>query len=83
MSTQLEVVTTVPSVTSNMSQLQYLTKQRLELKFPMLDDDEMSGHFFTTGLEDEDAGYIQISKMIPTLMTYSKITSSWTQMHFI
>ena len=55
-SPELEVVTTVP-VSSVLAQPQYLTGQRVELKVPVLDHDELSENFMAE-LGDSGFGYI-------------------------
>ena len=57
MSCQLEVVCPV-SVSSVLAQPQYLTGERLELRTPMMDEDDISAQFMTSGFEDGDSGYI-------------------------
>ena len=53
---EMEVVTSVP-VSSVLAQPQYLTGQRLELKVPVLDHDELSESFMAD-LGDSGMGYI-------------------------
>ena len=58
-SAQLEVVAPV-SVTSVLAQPQLVSGERLELRTPLLDDDQddLSRHFMTTGFPDPDSGYL-------------------------
>jgi len=55
-SPEMEVVTSVP-VASVLAQPQYLTGERVELKVPVLDHDELSEKFMTE-LDDSGLGYI-------------------------
>ena len=55
-SAELEVVTCVP-VSSVLAQPQYLTEERLELKVPVMDHDELSESFMSS-LSEPGLGYI-------------------------
>ena len=56
-SPHLEVVAAVP-VTAVLAQPQLLTGERLELRIPVMDNDDISDKFMTEGFSDPDMGYI-------------------------